>query len=213
MSRRRGYSSSDTAWRLYEIGGPDLALRYLEIAEESRREAAREQRASEPAAPPTPQRSVVVNGVRIGDEQVSAIERAWGMAVADGNYWYDSACGAWGLEGGPCAGFVQAGLELGGALRPDASRGHTGVVINGRELHILDVMALQRFVPVVPGHYQVDAHGNVRKGGALLGNLGAAMRMGSSAGRPWTVDSRFGSVSGDGSGFLSFNHGKTFWST
>jgi hypothetical protein len=215
MSRRYRDSSSDIAWRLRDIGGPDLAIRYLELAEESRRNAARAQPEPEPAAPPPPRRSVVVNGVRIDDEQLRELERAWGGAVADGNYWYDSVCGAWGLEGGPCAGFVQAGLELGGPLRRDASRGNTGVVINGRELHLLDVMALRRLGPVLPGRYWVDAHGNFGcEGGPALGNLAAAMQMaGGAGGRPWTVGSRFGSAGGDGSGFLFFNDGKTFWST
>jgi hypothetical protein len=214
MRRRYGDSSSDIAWRLPDIGGPDLAIRYLELAEESRRNAERAQPEPEPAAPPPPQRSVIVNGVRIDDEQVREIERARGTAVADGNYWYDSVCGAWGWEGGPCAGFVQAGLKLGGALRRDASGGNTGVVINGRELHVVDVMALRRLGPVFPGRYWVDAYGNFGcEGGPRLGNLAAAMQMAAGAGGgSWTVDSRFGSVGGDGSGFLSFHHGKTFWS-
>jgi hypothetical protein len=33
------------------------------------------------------------------------------------------------------------------------------------------------------------------------------------ANAPWTANSRFGTAGGDGSGFLFFNDGKTFWST
>jgi hypothetical protein len=40
-----------------------------------------------------------------------------------------------------------------------------------------------------------------------------AARLAGAAGGPWTVDSRFGTVGGDGAGFTFFNDGKTFWST
>jgi hypothetical protein len=107
-------------------------------------------------------------------------------------------------------------MQLGGPLRADASRGNTGVVINGRELHMLDVVALQRLVPVVPGRYWVDVHGNFGfEGGPMLGNLMALAQMaggGAASGGAWTSQSGFGTVGGDGSGFVFFNVGKTFYS-
>jgi hypothetical protein len=213
MTRRSGYGRSDTVRRLYDIGGPDLALRYLEIAEESRRQNAREEPGTEPAAPPTPRRSVLVNDVRVGDDQVAAMERVWGTAVADGRYWYDAACGAWGTEGGPCVGFVEAGLELGGTLRRDASRGDTGVLINGRELHVLDLAALLPFAPMFPGRYWLDAHGDFGwEGGGRLGNVAAAMRSGSGAARNrWPVSSRLGSLDASGFGLSSTPTGRLGW--
>jgi hypothetical protein len=104
-------------------------------------------------------RSVSINRARLADKQVSVLERQFQVRVLDGSYWYDKACGAWGLEGGPTLGFIPAGLDLGGALRADASGGGTGVFINGRELHPLDVADLQQITQVVPGRYWVDAQG------------------------------------------------------
>ena len=164
-------------------------------------------------------RSVVINAVRLSDDTVHQLEQTWGVRIQDAAYWYDPRSGAWGLEGGPCAGFVPAGLSLGGPLRPDASRGNTGVFVNGRELHALDVMALQRLGPVFPGRYWVDAHGNFGfEGGPMMGNLMVAAQIAGGAGSgrgtggAWTADSRFGTVGGDGSGFVFFNVGKTFYS-
>ena len=64
-----------------------------------------------------------------------------------------------GLEGGPTLGFIPAGLDVGGPLQADASGGGTGVFINGREIHPVDVAGLQQLTPVVPGRYWVDARG------------------------------------------------------
>jgi hypothetical protein len=102
---------------------------------------------------------VVVNGVPLDRADRHAIERAYGTALVPGRYWYDRVSGVWGLEGGPAAGQIQPGLRLGGPLRRDASRGRTGVIVNGRELHALDVAALRRCVRVVPGRYWVLANG------------------------------------------------------
>jgi len=94
-------------------------------------------------------------------EEIARYESAFGVRVLDGAFWYDKACGAWGLERGPTAGWLPAGLDLGGALRADASGGGTGVFINGRQLHPVDVMALRQLTMVLPGRYWVDAMGNV----------------------------------------------------
>jgi hypothetical protein len=65
-----------------------------------------------------------------------------------------------------------AGLNIGGPLRVDASRGNTGVFINGRELHQMDVVGLQQLGPVYRGRYWVDAYGNCGfEGGPALLNL------------------------------------------
>jgi hypothetical protein len=210
MKPKRSYSRFDTAWRIDEICGPEVALRYLEMTEEADRTSPGQ---AEPETPPRakPTRSVVINRVRLNDEELRTLEAVTGVAVRDGNYWYDAICGAWGLEGGPCAGFVRAGLRIGGPLRPDASRGATGVFVNGRELHVMDVVALQRYGPVYRGRYWVDAQGNFGlERGPALGNLGGAQQSASSG--PWTAESRFGTAGGDGAGFLFFNDGKTFWS-
>ena len=79
----------------------------------------------------------------------------------DGRYWYDRKCGAWGIEGGPALGILLPNLNLGGSLKANASNGNTGVYINGRQLHRVDLMALQSLTgPIARGRYWVDAMGN-----------------------------------------------------
>jgi hypothetical protein len=110
-------------------------------------------------ASPTFSADVVVNGVPLDETIRQGLERNYGVPIKPGRYWYDNVSGVWGLEGGPGAGQILAGLQLGGPLRRDASKGNTGVVVNGRELHTFDVAALQRCLMVVPGRYWVLANG------------------------------------------------------
>ena len=101
-----------------------------------------------------------------------ALERGYGVPIKPGRYWYDSVSGVWGLEGGPAEGQIHPGLRLGGALKRDASKGRTGVIVNGRELHALDVAALRRCVTVIPGSYWVLANGiGGKEGGPAQLNL------------------------------------------
>jgi hypothetical protein len=117
---------------------------------------------------------VVVNGVRLEDSARQALERGYGVPIQPGRYWYDAVSGVWGLEGGPAAGQIHPGLRLGGPLKRDASGGRTGVIVNGRELHALDVAALRRCTAVVPGSYWVLANGiGGREGGPAQFNLAA----------------------------------------
>jgi hypothetical protein len=102
---------------------------------------------------------VVVNRVVLDAPTRQALERNYGVPIQPGRYWYDPVSGVWGLEGGPAAGQIHPGLRLGGPMWQQASRGNTGVVVNGRELHRLDVAALQRCTPVIPGRYWVLANG------------------------------------------------------
>jgi hypothetical protein len=102
---------------------------------------------------------VIVNGVRLEDSTRQTLERTYGVPIKPGKYWYDSVSGVWGVEGGPAAGQIHSGLRLGGSLKREASAGKTGVVVNGRELHELDVAALKRCVAMIPGRYWVLANG------------------------------------------------------
>ena len=102
---------------------------------------------------------VMVNRVALDSSTRKALERTYGVPIAPGRYWYDPVSGVWGMEGGPAAGQIHPGLHLGGPIWQRASRGNTGVVVNGRELHRLDVAALQRCTPVIPGRYWVLANG------------------------------------------------------
>jgi hypothetical protein len=118
------------------------------------------------------QSSVIINGIRLSDIKVKALEKQCGVRILPGDYWYDKMYGAWGFRGGPSAGIIPSSLDLGGLLQSNASNGNTGVFINGRELHILDVVALQQNTPVYQGRYWVDAQGNIGlEGGPALTNL------------------------------------------
>ncbi|HJZ67648.1 MAG TPA: hypothetical protein VKF81_05980 [Blastocatellia bacterium] len=160
------------------------------------------------------QRAVYINRTRLADQWVFALEGKYRVRIPDGSYWYDRMSGAWGVEGGPTAGFIHAGLDLGGQLRADASRGKTGVFINGRELHALDVRGLQRLGPVYRGRYWVDAQGNFGfEGGPALGNLvWLAQQGGLLPGRArrgsilsGMYDSGIGRVLGNGDFYISDN--------
>eukprot|EP00850_Spirogloea_muscicola_P016147 SM000129S26134 [mRNA] locus=s129:89353:99031:- [translate_table: standard] len=51
-----------------------------------------------------------------------------------GRYWYDSQCGFWGVIGQEPERVITAGLRVGGYIRPECSRGNTGVTLNSREV-------------------------------------------------------------------------------
>jgi hypothetical protein len=156
---------------------------------------------------------VIVNNVVLDEAQQIEMQRAFGARIPDGVYWYDAMSGAWGYQGGPTAGFTLPGIRLGGMLCADASNGNTGVFINGRELHLQDVIGLRQFCQVVlPGRYWVDAQGNCGyEGGPPLVNL-RMLATQSSGGGAWSVNSAFGTTCGDGQGNLFFNDGNTSWS-
>jgi hypothetical protein len=113
-----------------------------------------------------------------GDLAILAqIEAMYRMQAPPGDYWYDARSGAAGRWGGPTLGFLPAGLALGGPLPANASGGGngmvTGVFINGRELHPVDVQVMMRiYGQVIPGRWWVDAQGNAgQEGGPALINL------------------------------------------
>ena len=142
---------------------------------------------SQPQTAPTgqagPKRQVFVNGVQLRDDQVNFLEQKYRSSLPNGNYWYDRMCGAWGLMGGPVLCTLEPNHDIGGPLQPGASNGNTGVFINGRELHYLDIALLQRVVPmIIPGRWWLDVYGNFgSEGGPMLGNLWAyAQSQGSS---------------------------------
>jgi hypothetical protein len=128
------------------------------------------------ATPPSEQattRQVVVNGKQLRDDQINFLEQKYLAPLPNGYYWYDRMCGAWGIIGGPVLCTLEPNHNIGGPLQPGASGGNTGVFINGRELHYLDIALLQRVVPmIIPGRWWLDVYGNFgSEGGPMLGNL------------------------------------------
>lgn len=120
-----------------------------------------------------PEKNIIVNGVRLSEDTLRVLEQRYGIRILEGAYWYDNVSGAYGLQAGPTIGFSLPGLKLGGSLRANASGGGTDVFVNGRELHPLDVSALQQILgQIFPGRYWLDAQGNFGyEGGPALGNL------------------------------------------
>ncbi len=153
------------------------------------------------------QRQVLVNRVRISDQELRGFEQRWNTRVQNGNYWYDKMSGAWGLEGGPTAGWISSGLKLGGPLRADASGGNTGVFINGRELHPQDVQGLSQIVQVQRGRWWVDGQGNFGpEGGPVWGNL-VALAQQRGRGKSWS------SYSSDGHTFIGGDGNCTYFNS
>lgn len=144
---------------------------------------------------------LIINGKVLDAEEMKVIhrlEQQFGATAAPGRYWYDARTGLYGAEGFGAFGQIVANLPVGGKLQPDASKGDTGVWVNGRQLHRSDVSYLQQCTPVIPGRYWLDAYGNSGvEGGPAQWNLAmmcaaARQRAGGS------LQGQFGSVLGDG---------------
>jgi hypothetical protein len=134
--------------------------------------------AQAPTGPDTRRFTFNGHAATAGDLQVLAqIEQMYGRAAPAGDYWYDPVSGAGGAWGGPTLGFLPAGLALGGPLPANASGGGdgrlTGVFVNGRELHPIDVQVLvATYGQAIPGRWWVDGQGNAGpEGGPAWVNL------------------------------------------
>ncbi len=157
-------------------------------------------------------RTIVINGTTLPADTLAALERKYKVRILDGSYWYDARCGAWGLDGGPTAGFIPAGLNIGGEMRANASRGSTGVFINGRELHEQDVTALQQVTPVPRGSFWLDADGNCGTVGnpVPIINLAQAAARNNAGGRSYLRRSSLTGITCGGDGSTSYVMGKDF---
>ncbi len=121
------------------------------------------------------ERQVVFNRQSLAPQAIEALDQLNGAYFPDGRFWYDGACGAWGLENGPCVGFTRAGLPLPGPMPPDVSGGGTRIFINGRELHPADRAAIiARYGMAWPGRYLLNAFGLLStEFGVPIANLAA----------------------------------------
>lgn len=145
------------------------------------------------------QRVVIVNGERIGEQTIAALEQAYRVPIQPGRYWYDAFSGLWGVEGGPAVGQIAPALRLGGPLRANASGGGTNVFFNGRELHPQDVALLYRISGVVvPGRYWINAAGvgGVEGGPPMFDLRALAAQRG--GGRAWSYSGPGGHSGSDG---------------
>jgi hypothetical protein len=105
--------------------------------------------------------SITVNGVVLPAESVQQLQQLYPVPIPAGRYWYDVVSGGYGREGEPIAGQMIPGLSLGGALAANASRGTSGVFINGRQITDGEKAYLERMcqTPVALGRYWVMANG------------------------------------------------------
>jgi hypothetical protein len=139
-----------------------------------------------------------VNGVVIEPERVSRFEQENGMQIPPGDFWYDKVSGAWGITGGPTIGFTTPGMDLGGPLKANASNGNTGVFINGRQLHLQDVLGLQSLgVPVQQGRWWVDHLGNFGIEGSTI-QIGNLFQFSRGQGGAYQRSTAGGYIGGDG---------------
>lgn len=104
---------------------------------------------------------VVVNDVVLLADEISQLQRLYPVTIEPGRYWYDAVSGGYGREGEPIAGQMIPGLSLGGPLAPTASRGTSGVFINGRQITGGEKAYLEQLcrTPVELGRYWVMANG------------------------------------------------------
>ncbi len=108
-----------------------------------------------------PKHKVYVNDKRLTDNLVRYLEKRYKIRIGDGSYWYDKRSGLWGYKGGGTQGVIPAGWNLGGKLKTNASRGRTGVYINGRQLRRSEVNYLRNLVGRINrGRYWLDSRGN-----------------------------------------------------
>jgi hypothetical protein len=146
---------------------------------------------------------VVINGVALGEEQLREFQQRYGQGPRPGRYWYDARSGLFGNEGGPSLGWILPGHAF-GALAPDASRGSTGVFVNGRQLELNDAMALSSILgPILPGRYWLDGLGNYGYEGydVPAGNLYLTMQAqaGSGGDNAWSTRFSAGNYTNDNS--------------
>jgi hypothetical protein len=120
-------------------------------------------------------RHLTFNGRPLTPEQMQRlekVERMYGVRLPDQKFWYDNRSGTAGFWNGPGVAALPPGLDLGGPMPPNCSGGGTGVFINGRELHPIDVAILSQLGPVLRGRYWLEANGYFGvEGGPALGNL------------------------------------------
>ncbi|HBH25536.1 MAG TPA: hypothetical protein DDY13_19225 [Cytophagales bacterium] len=140
---------------------------------------------------------VIINDDTLSTDIVEQLQEMYRVKILPGRYWYDKASGFWGMEGYPPAGIGIPGLNLGGPLSPEASKGNTGIFINGREITQIEQAELMKITrgPVFRGRYWLDQNGWVgfEGQGALVNLYQLAMQYyqqssGSYFNRSWNTD-------------------------
>jgi len=147
-------------------------------------------------------KDVFVNNLKLDNSSVYTLEQFYKISIADGYYWYDNTSGHWGFMGSPPQGQIVAGLELGGSIPQNASNGKTGVIVNGRELHQLEVnQIIKAYGKIYRGRFWLNAQGLAGyEGQPAIFNFAQVKRK-----KSYNRRSLFGSTGGDGECFY-YNH-------
>lgn len=143
------------------------------------------QAADQPIMAPAASPKVIINGRTLSAAQIQEMQAMYGVNPAPGNYWYDRMSGMFGVVGEAPGGFMYPGHDF-GQLDADASRGNTGVFVNGRNIPQGELMVLNYIwqTYVQPGRYWIDENGYVGYEGSdyptgnLLVQLDAIARAG-----------------------------------
>ncbi len=105
--------------------------------------------------------TVIVNNEPLSSDQIAELEATYQAQVVPGEYWYDAQSGLFGTMGMPSHGQLYPGHEL-GTMPADASKGTSGVFLNGRQLTESEVQFLAWFTgPILPGRYWMDGMSTV----------------------------------------------------
>ncbi|PHS19508.1 MAG: hypothetical protein COA86_04290 [Kangiella sp.] len=147
-------------------------------------------------------KDVYVNNQKLDDSSVYTLEQFYKIIIADGYYWYDNLSGHWGFMGSPPQGQIVSGLGLGGPMPQNASNGKTGVIVNGRELHQIEVnQIIKAYGKVYRGRFWLNAQGLAGyEGQQAIFNFAQVKRK-----KSYNRRSLFGSTGGDGECFY-YNH-------
>jgi hypothetical protein len=127
---------------------------------------------------------IFVNQRELSSQQIEQLRQTYGAVAPKGRYWYDAKSGLFGYWGFEAAGYLRPGHDF-GPLAADASRGNTGVFLNGREINLTEAGYFQRIFGVVyRGRYWLDGEtGNLGVEGnpTPIVNLVAAVRQAQAA--------------------------------
>lgn len=130
------------------------------------------------AAPPPEAQRVTINGKPPKESELARLERAFSRKLPNGDYWHDARSGLGGRIGSHAEVHVP-GYDFGPVPR-DASRGHSGILFNGRELDDVEASMVGALFGVGPGDlaahrgaYRLDSQGNLfrERDGTMVGNL------------------------------------------
>lgn len=99
--------------------------------------------------------SITINGKPMTAEQRQEYQQTYGFIPKPGHYWYDSKTGMVGNMGEPMAGTINLGHDF-GVMPKNASNGHSGVIVNGRELTDAELQLYSiNLGNIKPGRYQL----------------------------------------------------------